>query len=132
MLLTITTTNQPLDDLTYLLHKHPDKIQHFSVSNGNVHFFYPEITAEKISATMLLEIDPIGLVRNSKDKPDAFVLENYVNDRPYIAGSMMSHAISEVLGTALNGNCKNRPDAVDKKMPFEITVAVEKPKVEKI
>ena len=41
MLLTITTTYQPASDLSYLLHKHPDKVQEVEFSAGKAHIFYP-------------------------------------------------------------------------------------------
>ncbi|MBC8110002.1 MAG: 3' terminal RNA ribose 2'-O-methyltransferase Hen1 [Verrucomicrobia bacterium] len=129
MLLTISTTHQPTTDLGYLFHKHPDKLQTFSISAGKAHFFYPEVEENKITACLLLEIDPIGLVRKSgSSKSDGFALENYVNDRPYVCGSFMSQAIAEVLGTALNGRCKDKPSTVTLKMPFEIQLSVVKAK----
>ncbi|MFW6114332.1 MAG: 3' terminal RNA ribose 2'-O-methyltransferase Hen1, partial [bacterium] len=35
-----------------------------------------------------------------------------VNDRPYVASSFMSVAISQVFGTAMGGRCKDRPELV--------------------
>src|SRR5215510_6896072 len=63
MLLTITTTHRPASDLSYLLHKHPDRCQLFDLSFGKVHIFYPEVGAERCSACLLLDVDPIGMVR---------------------------------------------------------------------
>ena len=42
MLLNITTAHRPADDLGYLLHKHPDRVQTFTMPFGRVHVFYPE------------------------------------------------------------------------------------------
>jgi hypothetical protein len=39
MLLTITTTHRPASDLSYLLHKHPDRCQSFDLSFGKAHVF---------------------------------------------------------------------------------------------
>lgn len=50
-------------DLGYLVHKHPGKFQTYGVAHGHVHVFYPEVTAERCQLAMLLEIDPVGLVR---------------------------------------------------------------------
>ena len=66
VLLTITTTHRPATDLGYLLHKHPDRVQRFSVPFGAAHVFYPEATAERCTAALLLDVDPVGLVRRGR------------------------------------------------------------------
>ena len=112
MLLTITTTHQPATDLGYLLHKHPDKCQEFSLSFGKAHVFYPEATEEKTTAALLLDINPIELVRGRGKGRGEQTIAHYVNDRPYAASSFMSVAISNVFGTALSGKCKSHPELV--------------------
>jgi len=125
MLLQITTTHTPATDLSFLLHKHPDKLQAVDLSYGTVHIFYPEATAERCTAALLLEIDPIGLVRNAQHHtPEMFSLGQYVNDRPYVASSFLSVAITKTLSTALNGTCKARPELVDTVMPFTVAISV--------
>jgi hypothetical protein len=47
MLLTITTTHQPADDLGYLLHKHPERFQSFDLSFGKAHVYDPEVGADR-------------------------------------------------------------------------------------
>jgi hypothetical protein len=64
VLLTITTTRAPAADLGYLLHKHPDRVQAFTVPAGTAHVFYPQASAERCTAALLLEVDPVGLVRD--------------------------------------------------------------------
>jgi hypothetical protein len=49
----------------------------------------------------LLSIDPVGLVRKSKD--GAFPLAQCVNERPYVGSFFMSVAINRVFGTSLSG-----------------------------
>lgn len=117
MLLTISTNHQPASDLGYLLHKHPDRCQSFDISFGKVHVFYPEVSEERCVACLLLDVDPVGLVRgkgNWKTGP----LDQYVNDRPYVASSLMSVAIAKVFGSALSGKSKDRPKLVDEKIPL--------------
>ena len=63
MLLTITTTHRPATDLGYLLHKHPERFQSFDLSFGKAHVFYPEASAERCTACLLLDVDPVGMVR---------------------------------------------------------------------
>lgn len=123
MLLTITTTHSPATDLGYLLHKHPDRIQEFSLPFGKAIVFYPEATEERCTAVLLLEIDPVGLVRKkSRAGKSAFPLRQYVNDRPYAATSFMSVALASVFGTAMNGRCPSRQELAETPIPLEAHV----------
>ena len=125
MLLTITTTERPASDLGYLLHKHPAKVQSFPLAFGAAHVFYPEAAEHRCTAALLLEVDPIGLVRGRRGPAgDSFALQQYVNDRPYVASSFMSVAISQVYGTALGGHCAARPELPKKVLPLEAHLAV--------
>ena len=125
MLLTITTTYQPATDLGYLLHKHPDRFQSVDLSVGKAHIFYPESTAEKTTVALLLDVDPIDMVRGSRNlSGKGFSLGQYVNDRPYVASSFMSVALSKTFSTAMNGTCKDRPELVDQPLPLEAHIAV--------
>ena len=121
MLLTITTTRQPATDLGYLLHKHPDRAQAFELSFGTAHVFYPEASAERCTAALLLDVDLVKLKR----KPSApdFALASYVNDRPYAATSFTSVAIARVFTSALNGQCKEKPELVDAALPLEVRLS---------
>src|SRR5690242_21115190 len=100
MLLTITTTHRPASDLGYLLHKHPDRFQSFDLSFGQAHVFYPEASAERCTACLLLEVDSVGMVRG-RSREQNFLLAQYVNDRPYVASSLLSVAIAHVYGSAM-------------------------------
>jgi 3' terminal RNA ribose 2'-O-methyltransferase Hen1 len=120
MLLTITTTHQPATDLGYLLHKHPERVQEFNLAFGKAHVFYTEATDERCTAALLLDIDPIGLVRGKGD----FALAQYVNDRPYAASSFLSVAIADVYRTALSGVCKTRPELVETPIPLTAQISV--------
>ncbi|HEV3235874.1 MAG TPA: 3' terminal RNA ribose 2'-O-methyltransferase Hen1, partial [Gemmataceae bacterium] len=123
MLLTITTTHQPASDLGYLLHKHPDRCQSFDLSFGKAHVFYPEAGAERCSACLLLDVDPIGIVRG-KNVGTSFTLGQYVSDRPYTASSFMSVAIAQVFGSALQGRCKDRPELVETRISLAARIDV--------
>lgn len=114
MLLTITNQHSPATDLGYLLHKSPDRLQTFSLAYGKAHVFYPEATPERSTFALLLDIDPVGLVRNRRGpQGDSGALEQYVNDRPYVASSFLSVALARVLGTAMSGRSKHRQAMVD-------------------
>ncbi|MEM9837144.1 MAG: 3' terminal RNA ribose 2'-O-methyltransferase Hen1 [Bacteroidota bacterium] len=125
MLLTISTTHKPATDLGFLLHKHPDKLQTVELAIGKAHIFYPESNELKSTVALLLDIDPIDLVRGSRNlSGKGFALGQYVNDRPYVASSFMSVAIAKAFSTALNGKCKNRPVLVDTPISLEVSLAV--------
>ncbi|HUY51715.1 MAG TPA: 3' terminal RNA ribose 2'-O-methyltransferase Hen1 [Streptosporangiaceae bacterium] len=123
MLLTITSTAAPATDLGFLLHKHPDRVQTFAVAAGQAHVFYPEATEQRCTAALLLEIDPVGLVRGHRPAGrDAFSLAQYVNDRPYAASSMLAVALGRVFRTAMSGRCDARPELADSDLPLEISI----------
>lgn len=124
MILTITNTLSPATDLGYLLYKNPSEFQSFDLSFGKAHVFYPEATPERCTAALLIDVDPIDLIRTKRGSSANFALDQYVNDRPYVASSFMSVAISKVLGTALSAKNKGRPDLVEKKLPLEAQLSV--------
>ncbi len=66
MLLTITTTHRPATDLGYLLHKHPDAVRTVDLAFGPAHVFFPEASDERCTAALLLEVDPVGLIRRDR------------------------------------------------------------------
>ncbi|MFH7028645.1 MAG: 3' terminal RNA ribose 2'-O-methyltransferase Hen1 [Heteroscytonema crispum UTEX LB 1556] len=119
MLLTITTTHSPANDLGYLLHKHPDRCQCFALSFGHAHVFYPEASEQQCTAALLLDVDPVKLVRGR-----GATLEQYVSDRPYVASSFLSVAIAQVFSTALGGRCKDRPELVQTPIPLVAKLSV--------
>lgn len=125
MLLSISTTYQPATDLGYLLHKSPFRVHSFEQVFGKAHVFYPETTPERCTAALLLEVDPIGLVRNRRGPSgEGYTLEEYVNDRPYAASSFLSVAIARTFGTAMTGRSKERQELADAALPLEARIAV--------
>lgn len=120
MLLTMTTDAAGASDLGYLLHKHPGRVQEFEQSVGLAHVFYPEATDERCTVALLLEVDPVALVRGKGQRDAAFSLAQYVNDRPYAASSMLAVALGRVFRTALAGRCEARPELVDRAWPLEV------------
>src|ERR1041384_4553234 len=125
MLLTITSTRAPATDLGYLLHKNPARLHSFELSFGKAHLFYPEATHERCTAALLLDVDPVGLVRNRRGPSgEGGTLDQYVNDRPYVASSFLSVAIARVLGSALGGRSKGRPELTDVPMLLTAKISV--------
>ncbi|MFI7383978.1 3' terminal RNA ribose 2'-O-methyltransferase Hen1 [Streptomyces sp. NPDC049813] len=129
MFLTISTTgtpDRPATDLGFLLHKHPESAQAFPTSYGTAHVLYPEASAERCTAALLLEVDPVALVRRGKGKgrggaPDA-ALAQYVNDRPYAASSLLAVALRTVFSSALRGVCAARPERAEEALPLRVEV----------
>src|SRR5690348_11912577 len=125
MLLTISTTHQPATDLGYLLHKNPARPQTFELAFGKAHVFYPEAEELRCTAALLLEINPVGLVRNRRGPAgEGFALELYVNDRPYVASSFLSVAIAQVLGSALAGSSRERAELVQTRIELTARISV--------
>src|SRR5437899_1757145 len=123
MLLTLTTTHRPADDLSFLLHKHPGRFQSFDMTFGKAHVYYPEVGDERCRACLLLDVDPVGMVRG-KNPDQNFLLAQYVNDRPYAASSFLSVAISQVFGSALQGRCNERPELAAMAIPLTARIDV--------
>jgi 3' terminal RNA ribose 2'-O-methyltransferase Hen1 len=121
VLLTITMTGESATDLGFLLHKHPERVQRFDVTAGAAHVFYPEYAEGRATVALLLEVDPIALVRGraGRDTP-GFALAQYVNDRPYAASSMLAVAMGRVFRTAMNGRCDARPSLPQQPQPLRI------------
>lgn len=124
MLLTITSTTAPATDLGYLLHKNPSRLHTFPLSFGQAHVFYPEANRERCTAALLLDVDPVGLVRNRRGPAgEGGTLDQYVNDRPYVASSFLSVAIARVLGSALAGRSKSRPELTEVSLPLAAKIS---------
>jgi len=124
MLLTITNTHRPASDLGYLLAKDPARVQAFDLSFGQAHVFYPEASEERCTAALLLDVDPVGLVRGRGGAAgEGGLMDQYVNDRPYAASSFLSVAVSNVFRSALNGRCKERPELAATALPLEARLA---------
>ncbi|MEM1128429.1 MAG: 3' terminal RNA ribose 2'-O-methyltransferase Hen1 [Bacteroidota bacterium] len=119
MLLTLTTTHEPATDLGYLLHKHPARCQSFTLPFGQAHVYYPEASATRCTAALVLDVDPVGLVRDARGA----TISQYVNDRPYVASSLLSVALARVYGSALNGRCKDRPELAQTAIPLHARLA---------
>src|SRR5215470_2028001 len=123
MLLTITNTRSPATDLGWLLHKHPERTQTFELTFGKAHVFYPEASDERCTAALLLDVDPVGLVRRGRGA-SSFALAEYVNDRPYVASSFLSVALVTVFQTAMAGRCTGHEALAASAIPLEASLPV--------
>jgi 3' terminal RNA ribose 2'-O-methyltransferase Hen1 len=120
VLLTISTDISGAD-MGYLLHKNPARLHSFELPFGKAHVFYPSRGDKRSEAALLLDVDPIGLVRRSHGTEIG--LHQYVNDRPYAASSFLSVAISQVFGTAMGGRSKERQELADQPLAFDALIA---------
>lgn len=121
-MITLTTTERPATDLGFLLHKHPARAQSIEIARGTAHVCYPRADDDECTAALLLEIDPIALVRGRR--PGDFALAQYVNDRPYVAGSMLAVALAAAFRTAMTGRCDARPDLAARPIPLRVDIPV--------
>lgn len=122
MQLLISTTHQPATDLGYLVSKNPERHQSFELAFGTAHVFYPEASLERCSLALIVDVDPVGLVRGRGDADGP--LTQYVNDRPYAASSFLAVAIAQVFSSAMAGSSKARADLAASAIPLEAEVPV--------
>ncbi len=121
MLLTITYEGTNTQELGFLLHKNPERAQMFELSYEKAYVFYPEVSDERTTAALLLDIDPLDLARGKAGSKDGGLFD-YVNDRPYASTSFMSTAIVRIFGTAMNGRCDKRQALAD--TPLKLTATI--------
>ena len=125
MLLTISTTHRPATDLGFLLHKHPDREHVAELGFGTARVLYPEASEERCTAALLVDVDPVGLVRGRRTPGSSrFALASYVNDRPYVASSFLCVALGRMFGTALTGRSRERPELAGQALPLEAWLPV--------
>lgn len=127
----VTVTHEPDNGseidatvLGYLLHKHPARAQTFTAPVGDIHVFAPEARPQRCTFAMMLEVDPVGLVRDKRFRGDTRALDHYVNDRPYVASSMLAVAIGAVFRTAMTGRSDSYPDLAASPLPLRIEIPV--------
>ncbi len=121
MFLTITYEGLNTQELGFLLHKNPDRTQQFKLNYGKAYVFYPEVSDERTTAALLLDIDPLDLAKGKVGSKEGGLFD-YVNDRPYASTSFMSTAISRVFGTAMNGRCDKKQELAD--TPLDLTACI--------
>lgn len=118
MLLTIAAPVSG-NDFGYLLHKNPARLHSFDLPFGQAHVFYPKVTEHQSQAALLLDVDPVALVRRRTPNTENTAIGQYVNDRPYAASSLLSVALARVLGSAMKGLSKERQDFADAPLELE-------------
>ena len=120
MLLTISTTHQPATDLGFLLMKNPGNVHTMDLPFGKSTMFFPEASDERCTAALTIEVDTVELVRGKGGAPG--IQDQYVNDRPYAASSLLSVAMGRMLNTAMGGRSKLRQELADRPIPLEAVI----------
>lgn len=121
MFLSVSTTHRPATDLGYLLHKNPARPHVVDLAFGRAVMVFPEASEERCTFAVVLDVDPIDLVRGRKGGPEG-LFDQYVNDRPYAASSLLSVALARAIREALAGRSKERPDLAGTAIPLEAVV----------
>jgi len=99
----------------------PGRVHAFELSTGRAYAFYPTANGDRCTAALCLDINPVDLIRNQRG--NSFLPEQYVNDRPYTANSVLVSAIVKAFGTAMSGRCKEKPELADTPIPLEISLS---------
>jgi 3' terminal RNA ribose 2'-O-methyltransferase Hen1 len=120
MFLSITTTHRPATDLGFLLRKNPARMHETELSFGKAVTVYPEADEDRCTAALIMEVDPVGLVRGKGD--GGGLMDQYVNDRPYAASSFLSVAMGRAWREAMAGVSKDRQELADSAIPLEAHV----------
>lgn len=123
MLLTITYRGNQATDLGYLLHKNPSRAQKFEMSFGFAYVFYPKAEETECTASLLIDLNPVDLARGKVNSTEGGLFE-YINDRPYVASSFMSTALSKVFSTAMSGRCDSRPELAASPLDLEARITM--------
>jgi len=97
--------------------KHPENVHSVDLPFGSATLFYPEAGEDRCTAAITLEVDPVALVRGK-----ASIEDQYVNDRPYAASSLLSVALGRLLNTAMGGRSKLRQELADTGIPLECSL----------
>lgn len=119
MLLTIRFNDADAMDLSWLLHKNPDRLQSFDLGYGRAYVFFPEYDPASCTACLLLEMQEDGLNRVCRAKDGEF---QYVNPRQYLSSSLLGAAMARVYSSALRGVCVEYPALVEKEHDIEVEI----------
>lgn len=123
MLFTITYRGPQATDLGYLLHKNPSRAQEFEMSFGRAYVFYPKAEETECTAALLIDLNPVDLARGKVGSTEGGLFD-YINDRPYVASSFMSTALSKVYSTAMSGRCDKRPELAASPLDLEARITM--------
>jgi len=113
--------NYIASDLGYLLHKNPARVFTRAVASGDATVFYSLVSEQRCTAVLHVDVDPIALVRG-KNKQVSGLLDQYVNDRPFVASSVLSTAMTKCYAQSMSGRSKDRQSLADTPLPLQAKV----------
>lgn len=127
MFLSIAVSGEHAPDLGFVLYKHPGRFFEKSASKGRVTGGFTENREDFAEFTLAVEIDPVERVRGVNwDRGIA----SYVEPMPFLAASHMSQALSQALGSAMNGVLGSKDPVIDTRVkaagvkPWPLTIKV--------
>ncbi len=121
MFVTLTCHAPNAPELGHLLGKHPGSVFERAFSAGTVWVFYPEVAEDHLTITMVAEVDPVGLVRGPASLSS---IDQYVNDRPYVASSLTSVALKVAFSSAMSGKTKQYEERLAEKVRWVVSLPV--------
>lgn len=127
MFLSLTVIGAPAPDLGFILYKHPDRMFEKANSRGRVIGFFKDNSPERAEFCLAVDVDPVERVRGANWERG---IATYVEPMPFLAASHLSQAISQALGSAMNGVIASKDPAVDARIkasasvPWQIEVKV--------
>jgi 3' terminal RNA ribose 2'-O-methyltransferase Hen1 len=110
LFLSITVSGEHAPDLGYILYKHPDRIFEKANSKARITGFFPQNDPDCAEFCLAIEVDPVERVRGVNWERG---IASYVEPMPYLAASHVSQAISQALGSAMNGVLASKDPIID-------------------
>ncbi len=121
MFVTLTCHAPNAPELGHLLGKHPGSVFERAFSAGTVWVFYPEVADDYLTIAMVAEVDPVGLVRGPASLSS---IDQYVNDRPYVASSLTSVALKVAFSSAMSGKTRQHEERLTEKVRWVVSLPV--------
>lgn len=93
------------------------------MSFGRAYVFYSKAEEPECTAALLIDLNPVDLARGKVGSTEGGLFD-YINDRPYVASSFMSTALSKVYSTAMSGRCSAHPELAISPLDLEAQITM--------
>lgn len=110
MFLSIAVSGEHAPDLGFVLYKHPGRAFEKSTSKGRITGGFTENRDDFAEFILVVEVDPVERVRGVNWERG---IASYVEPMPFLAASHMSQALSQALGSAMNGVLGSKDPVID-------------------
>ncbi|MCZ7861155.1 3' terminal RNA ribose 2'-O-methyltransferase Hen1 [Agrobacterium salinitolerans] len=110
MFLSIAASGEHAPDLGFVLYKHPGRFFEKTTSKGRVVGGFTDNREDFAEFALVVEIDPVERVRGVNWDQG---IASYVEPMPFLAASHMSQALSQALGSAMNGVLGSKDPVID-------------------